>query len=509
MDPRMLATNLEIISNVGPSYPPATKSRQKCGAEDIELTSTSTFSKTAPIPATEDDSTILPAGPQTPAEALTQPATGVQTPHTPNELEANTPTELRNVVGIVPSFSYPAKNRWRVFAACLTYFGNGMNDAAPGALIPYMETDYNIGYAIVSLIFVTNAVGFITTAFGTDVVHSKLGRAKTLMLSEVIFMLGYVIIVCTPPFAAVVVAFFLIGLGEALNLALNNVFVSNLANSTVLLGAAHGSYGVGGLVAPLIATAMVSNGILWSRFFLITLGIRAFVFFFTGWANKGYSKEPTSEFNSNLERLASRQNVDGEPSEMQLLKRTLRNRTTLLGAFFIFAYQGAEVSISGWVISYLIAARGGDPAEVGYVTSGFWGGITLGRFILTHITTRVGERLSVYVLIAGTVGLQLIVWLVPNTVGDAVAVALLGLLLGPVYPCATTIFSRLLPSRIQMSSLGFISSAGSSGGAVAPFMTGLLAQAVGTFVLHPICIACYVIMALCWRLLPVGNRKAA
>lgn len=254
---------------------------------------------------------------------------------------------------------------------------------------------------------------------------------------------------------------------------------------------------------------MVSNGILWSRFFLITLGIRAFVFFFTGWANKGYSKEPTSEFNSNLERLASRQNVDGEPSEMQLLKRTLRNRTTLLGAFFIFAYQGAEVSISGWVISYLIAARGGDPAEVGYVTSGFWGGITLGRFILTHITTRVGERLSVYVLIAGTVGLQLIVWLVPNTVGDAVAVALLGLLLGPVYPCATTIFSRLLPSRIQMSSLGFISSAGSSGGAVAPFMTGLLAQAVGTFVLHPICIACYVIMALCWRLLPVGNRKAA
>lgn len=140
MDPRMLATNLEIISNVGPSYPPATKSRQKCGAEDIELTSTSTFPKTAPIPATEDDSAILPAGPQTPPEALTQPATGVQTPHTPNELEANTPAELRNVVGVVPSFSYPAKNRWRVFAACLTYFGNGMNDAGESTREPVRGT---------------------------------------------------------------------------------------------------------------------------------------------------------------------------------------------------------------------------------------------------------------------------------------------------------------------------------------------------------------------------------
>lgn len=70
-----------------------------------------------------------------------------------------------------------------------------------------MERDYNIGYAIVSLIFVTNAVGFITTAFGSDVVHSKLGRARTLMLSETIITVGYVIIVCTPPFAVVVVAY--------------------------------------------------------------------------------------------------------------------------------------------------------------------------------------------------------------------------------------------------------------------------------------------------------------
>jgi nitrate/nitrite transporter NarK len=48
-----------------------------------------------------------------------------------------------------------------------------------------------------------------------------------------------------------------------------------------------------------------------------------------------------------------------------------------------------------------------------------------------------------------------------------------------VYPCAQTIFSRLMPRHVQTTAIGFIGGAGSSGGAVAPFTTGVLAQASG------------------------------
>lgn len=409
----------------------------------------------------------------------------------------------------MPSWSYPKMNKWRVLAACSVYFANGLNDAAPGALIPYMESYYSIGYAIVSLIFITNAVGFILAAFFTEPILGLLGRAKSCMLSEAIIILGYVMITCTPPFPAVVVAFFLLGLGMALNLALNNVFCANLANSTVILGAAHGSYGVGGIVAPIIATSLVSDGVIWSRYYIITMGIRVLCLFFTGWAFKNYESEPTSILGRNLERLASQQRATelGAPSKFSLLKAAVRTRTTIMGALFIFAYQGAEVSISGWVISYLIAERGGDPAKVGYVTSGFWAGITLGRFVLTHLAHRTGERLFVYFMCLGAIAFQLLVWFVPNVVGDAVAVAILGLLLGPVYPCAQTIFTLLLPMQVQMTSISFIASAGSSGGALAPFMTGLLAQAVGTFVLHPICIGLFVVTLACWAALPKATKQ--
>jgi MFS family permease len=112
------------------------------------------------------------------------------------------------------------------------------------------------------------------------------------------------------------------------------------------------------------------------------------------------------------------------------------------------------------------------------------GGITLGCFFLTHLALIIGERLFVVILISGTTGLQLLAWLVPNVITNAVAVSILGLFLGPLYPCAQTVFSRLIPRHVQTTAMGFISSAGSSGGAVAPFTTGLLAQAVGTFVLQ-------------------------
>jgi fucose permease len=61
---------------------------------------------------------------------------------------------------------------------------------------------------------------------------------------------------------------------------------------------------------------------------------------------------------------------------------------------------------------------------------------------------------------------------------------------------------------MQVSSLSLIASVGSSGGAVAPFITGILAQREGTYVLHPICITLFIAMGVSWWLLPkVETRR--
>jgi fucose permease len=174
----------------------------------------------------------------------------------------------------------------------------------------------------------------------------------------------------------------------AMSLAICQVFIANLANNTALIGVYQGSYGIGGITGPLIATALVSKGNIWSRFYAIELGIAALNLAASGWAFWDSEREsspiiPRSAAGSNLQGSHShnvRNMTDLIGRKWRSFKNLLSNRPTVLGALFMFSYQGAEVAISGWVISFLVQFRHGDPSKVGYVTSGFWAGINLGLY---------------------------------------------------------------------------------------------------------------------------------
>jgi fucose permease len=303
-----------------------------------------------------------------------------------------------------------------------------------------------------------------------------------------------------------------------MNLSVSNVFTANLRNGTTFLGLMHGSYGLGGILGPLIATSIVTRvgPEAWHEFYFLTISLALAVAVFFAWSFAGYESEsettaaggslPQSQTQTQTASSSGGNGV-GVKTQLAAMARALRSRVVVLGSIFIFSYQGAEVSISGWVISFLIAARGGDPATVGNVTSGFWGGITLGRLALSPLGARIGERRFVYCITVGAAVFELLVWLVPNIVGEAVSLAVVGLLLGPVYPCATTVLTRNLSRSERLSGIGVVSAFGSTGGAVAPFLTGLLAQLVGTFVLHPIAITLFAVMLICWYLLPPVQKK--
>ncbi|KAI1455989.1 MFS general substrate transporter [Annulohypoxylon moriforme] len=408
--------------------------------------------------------------------------------------------EPADAVDALPSLNDPPMNKFRLASCCLQNFMAGLTDSAPGALIPYMEADYNIGYAVVSLIFIGNAMGFIMAAPFIDQFRQRLGRAKTIGLSQICIGVGYIPFICTAPFPLVAISYFLLGFGFAIQLAIGNVFCANLRNNAAMLGIMHGSYGIGGIIGPLVATSIVSTGSIWSRYYLLTLGFAIFNTCFSTWSFWNYEKELGGVESNILSESSSR-------GDMSMMLLAFKSKIIILGAIFIFAYQGAEVSISGWVISFLIATRNGKPSSVGYVTSGFWAGITIGRFCLSPISSKIGEKLFVYFLVIGAAVFQLLVWLVPNIIGEAVSLAIVGLLIGPVYPCAAAVFTRNLSRREQVSGMGIISAFGSSGGAIAPFTTGLLAQALGTFIMHPIAIGLFAAMLVCWFVLPDVRKR--
>ena len=59
-----------------------------------------------------------------------------------------------------------------------------------------------------------------------------------------------------------------------------------------------------------------------------------------------------------------------------------------------------------------------------------------------------------------SLSLELIVWLVPSLIGDAVAVSLIGVLLGPFYPIVMNHAGRVLPRWLLTASIGWIAGFG-------------------------------------------------
>nr|VWO96590.1 Major facilitator superfamily transporter [Ganoderma boninense] len=272
--------------------------------------------------------------------------------------------------------------------------------------------------------------GFLTAAATNVWLTDRLGFGKVMVLGSSAQVVGYCLESPAPPFPVFVLGYTINGFGMGLQDAGANGFVASLKdNATTKMGILHAIYGVGALVSPLIATQFAQLH-QWSFHYLTSLGV------------------------------------------------ALANTIALI---VVFRFKTQD----GWIVTYVINLRGGGPSS-GYISSGFFGGLTLGRVGLLWVTQKVGERRAIFMYAIVAIGLELIIWLVPSLIGGAVAVSFVGVLLGPIYPIVMNHASRVLPPKLLNGSIGWIAGFGQAGSALLPFLTGALASRVGIKSLQPL-----------------------
>ncbi|KAJ0339834.1 hypothetical protein COL922a_004052 [Colletotrichum nupharicola] len=141
----------------------------------------------------------------------------------------------------------------------------GMNDAAIGALIPYIETYYNVTYTVVALLFLSPFVGYVIAALSNNLIYNHFGQRGVAVLGPLSRIDGYIPLALHPPYPVLPVVLLFTGLGNELEDSAWNAWVGNMQNANELLGIPHGAYGVGGTIGPLIASAMVTKGFITGR----------------------------------------------------------------------------------------------------------------------------------------------------------------------------------------------------------------------------------------------------
>jgi len=185
------------------------------------------------------------------------------------------------------------------------------------------------------------------------------------------------------------------------------------------------------------------------------------------------------------------------------LGTTLKVGIVWLAALFLLFYVGVEVSLGNWTYTYLLEYQHQNALLSGWIVSGYWFGLTMGRFVLQSLSQRFGisNTTLVYSCMTSIIVGIVLIWLVPLGIVAALGFCLVGFSLGPIYPLMVALTPKLVPSRIAASAIGFLVSTSIIGLALFPWIAGILSQHVGIWSLLPYTIALTIVMLGLWWML--------
>jgi fucose permease len=376
----------------------------------------------------------------------------------------------------------------------------GANDGALGVMLPSVQAHYQIDKATVGLLFFAISIGYLTLSFNNGLLMEKVGARLFLMLGALLYVLCAIAYSVMPSFP--VLLLFAIGFGTAVAIfdAGLNAYVASLPRNTGLLNYLHAFYGAGAWLGPALASSLLAlhwgwNNVytIWGSMSLVTL---------VGFATLFNAKAVVPQ---QIERSGHEANADttdtslSTSKERNILLATLSLRVVWLAALMFLFYTGTEVSMGSWSFSFLTEARHGALLISGWIVSGYWLGLTLGRVVLGYVGQRIGPvRLIQYTLLGVIVGV-LILWVAPVQAVSALGLFLTGFCLGPIFPTVIALMSTLVSARILPGAVGFLVSFANIGAALCSWGAGNLAQAIGLWTLLPYVLLLTLVMMVFWR----------
>lgn len=341
-------------------------------------------------------------------------------------------------------------------------------------------------------------IAYIIAGLVNNLVHEKFGQRGVAIIGPVFRLIGYIPICLHPPFPVLPIALLFAGFGNGIEDSGYNAWVGNMQNANELLGLLHGSYGLGATISPLVASAMVTKaGYPWYTFYYVLIGV-VIVEFIAGlsafWTAGGKAYRAKVRSHADEKRVTTR--------------KVLQQPLTWLISVFLLGYVGVEVTLGGWIPTFMLEVRHAEPFLSGLAVTLFWLGLTVGRVILGFVTGKIGEKLAISAYLCLSIVFQALYWAIPNFVSSLIFIILLGFFLGPLFPAAIVTATKLFPPSYHVSAIGFAAAFGGGGAAFIPFMVGAIAQSRGVAVLQPFVLALLVFILVCWSLMPGGYSKS-
>jgi fucose permease len=349
--------------------------------------------------------------------------------------------------------------------------------------------------ATIGITFFTGSAGFVLAGSSAGALIDRFGTRVALVIGGGAFVLAALYTATRPSFLAFVIVQVVVGYATGLLESVLNAYLTTLPNATTLLNRLHAFFGVGALLGPPLATWIVGVAA-WPVVWLV-LGL-AYVPVVAGFLIYYPRRRPDIS--------AAAAQAAAVPARGGLLRTALRHPGVLFGAALLAVYVGLEIGVGNWGFSYLIQERGQGEVLAGYSVSGYWLGLTLGRFLISPVAARMGATAVglMYACLAGVTAAAVLIWFVPASGAAGAGFVLLGFFLGPIFPTTMAVVPRLTEARLVPTAIGVMNAGSVVGGSALPWLAGAIAQGTGIWTLMPFAVTLALVQLALWR--PMAQR---
>jgi fucose permease len=318
------------------------------------------------------------------------------------------------------NFSLILKKQILLLVIYLAFISLGLPDSILGSAWPAMFEDLQVPVDYAGFISMIVAAGTVVSSLMSGKVIRYLGYPLMITLSVLMTALALMGYSLSGHFFYLCLLAIPLGLGAgSVDAALNNYVALNYQARQ--MNWLHSFWGVGAAIGPMIMAGYLAKGDSWSSGYhtiaWIQLGLVLILLFSIPLWVKSQSSQESSQ-------------QEKSPGFFSLLS-SLPGLKHALAVFF--CYCTIEATFGLWGASYLVFERGFDTDQAARLTSLYFLGITLGRFLSGFLTAHFSNRQLVY-LGQGVIGIGLLLLFLPFSATVIPGFLLVGLGCAPIFP---------------------------------------------------------------------------
>ena len=351
-----------------------------------------------------------------------------------------------------------SRRLWQTAGYYAAFVILGLTTASFGPALPYIAEQTHAQLALISTLLALRSLGYLLGSFRGGRLYDQRSGHPVVLVVLLVMAGALSLIPIIPYLIPMAVILLIVGLAEGSLDVGGNTLIMWAHGSRVgpFMNGLHFFFGVGAFLAPiLIALAISTTGTYGAAYWIIGVLILPVAFAFS--------------------RIISPTPSDA-PSSAE--EKSYSQKLVILLVGFFFLYVGAEVSFGTWAFTYATRLKLADEATAAYITSAFWGALTVGRLLGVPITARLRPKKVLWIDLAGCLaGISLIVALPGSNSAFWCGAIILGLSMASIFPTTLSLAENRLKISGKITGWFFVGS--SLGGLVVAWVIGQLIEPVG------------------------------